>query len=162
PMRRVMANPIQPFNARGMCRVYSRRDVYRELSADMDVWRAHDGRLLIRFVACTCNDVDSASYEVIGFLGPRPGQQWTETKAERWVPRSVRDEYDKWITYPRWGALLYWKRVGPENRSFQVEPIPWFDARGMRRLYNRSEHFGTLALRMDVWQTRDGRVLARF
>lgn len=37
-----------------------------------------------------------------------------------------------------------------------------FDARGMRRVYGRTDHYGRSAFNMDIWLKRDGRLLMRF
>jgi len=47
----------------------------------------------------------------------------------------------------------------------RVRPLSAFSAsaaRGMRCLYGRGDHFGSWIAHMDVWQTKDGRILARF
>ena len=56
-----------------------------------------------------------------------------------------------------------------------LEPIPRFDARGMRRIYGRGDHFPpapspvegfgptrTPTFCMDIWQARSGRIFVRF
>lgn len=51
-------------------------------------------------------------------------------------------------------------RCGPRTEVNQTEP---FDARGMRLVYGREDHYGRgRTFHMDVWLTRRGRLLARF
>lgn len=57
--------------------------------------------------------------------------------------------------------VVYWEREAETNPSARFEVIAHFDARGKHRVYGRSDHFGKLALKMDVWQTKDGRLLVR-
>jgi hypothetical protein len=96
---------IDPFNARGMCRVYGRRDIYQDLAVEMDVWRTRDGRLFVRFSACY-KDGHQCSFEVTGFSGPKgPKGQPIAGGDERWVPKRVRDKYDDWIERP-WICLV--------------------------------------------------------
>jgi len=43
-----------------------------------------------------------------------------------------------------------------------VEEIEDFDAKGMRRVYGRGDHFGRHhSFNMDIWKTSDGRLLMR-
>ena len=45
----------------------------------------------------------------------------------------------------------------------KVNYIEHFDARGMRLVFGRGDHFGVgRTFNMDVWLTRSGRLLARF
>jgi len=55
-----------------------------------------------------------------------------------------------------------WATASRHDERWQAVDIEWFMARGMRRVYRRVEGFGHLHLTMDVWYTRDGRLLARF
>ncbi len=54
---------------------------------------------------------------------------------------------------------------GDDSREFKdvrLEYIPGFSARGMKRLYARADCFpSTGTFNMDVWRTREGRVLVR-
>ncbi|NLF15931.1 MAG: hypothetical protein GX595_01550 [Lentisphaerae bacterium] len=59
-------------------------------------------------------------------------------------------------------AVCVWETPSQHDDRWQVVGIDWFKARGMRRVYRRAEYFGHLCLNMDVWHTRDGRLLARF
>ena len=101
----ITVDSIDPFNARGMCRVYGRRDIYQDLAVEMDVWRTRDGRLFVRFSACY-KDGHQCSFEVTGFSGPKgPKGQLIAGGDERWVPKYVRNRYDDWIERP-WICLV--------------------------------------------------------
>lgn len=57
--------------------------------------------------------------------------------------------------------VAYWEHASPRARA-RVEEIDYFDARGMARVYSREDYFGRhFNLRMDIWRTRDGRLLMR-
>jgi hypothetical protein len=62
----------------------------------------------------------------------------------------------------------YWEATpGRRGRGIKVKPIDHFNARGMRRVYGRGDVFllngkQTYKRNMDVWLTREGRLLARF
>lgn len=43
-----------------------------------------------------------------------------------------------------------------------VEAIADFSARGMHRVYGRGDQFRNRTLNLDLWKTKDGRLLARF
>lgn len=62
----------------------------------------------------------------------------------------------------RASRVTTWGPVGPRGTSISLAFIDPFDARGMRPLHGRGDHFGRRALHMNVWRTRTGRVLARF
>ena len=56
-----------------------------------------------------------------------------------------------------------WEQDAHRGPGINVNFIDHFDARGMRRVYGRGDHFGKgHAFNMDVWLTRSGRLLARF
>jgi hypothetical protein len=56
-----------------------------------------------------------------------------------------------------------WEGNGPKGRGISLDYIEHFDARGMRLVYGRGDHFGRrCSFYMDVWLTRSGRLLARF
>jgi hypothetical protein len=58
-------------------------------------------------------------------------------------------------------AIASWESAVPRTRA-QVEDIDNFDARGMYRVYGRSDHFGQYhTFNMDIWKTSDGRLLMR-
>jgi len=58
-------------------------------------------------------------------------------------------------------ALTYWDSDPPDTDA-EVEMIDHFDARGMRRVYGRGDHFGrNHTFNMDIWMTRTGRLLMR-
>jgi len=59
-------------------------------------------------------------------------------------------------------TLCHWETPSRHDDRWHAVGIDWFKARGMRRVYRRAECFGRLHLTMDVWCTRDGRLLARF
>jgi hypothetical protein len=57
--------------------------------------------------------------------------------------------------------MVFWDSTAPATQA-QVEWIDYFDARGMRRVYGRGDHFGRNHIfNMDIWKTRDGRLLMR-
>ena len=58
-------------------------------------------------------------------------------------------------------AWALWDSEAPAIDA-QVEEIEHSDARGMQRVYGRDDHFGShCAFKMDIWRTREGRVLMR-
>lgn len=59
------------------------------------------------------------------------------------------------------GTLTSWESDAPDADAV-VSEIEHFDARGMRRVYGRGDHFGRYrSFNMDIWKTRDGRLLMR-
>ena len=59
------------------------------------------------------------------------------------------------------GNLTYWESDAPDTDAV-VSEIEHFDARGMRRVYGRGDHFGrNWSFNMDIWKTRDERLLMR-
>jgi hypothetical protein len=63
------------------------------------------------------------------------------------------------------GAMSTWyicEEPFPAQHA-KVNYIDHFDARGMRRVYGRGDHFsGGRTLNIDVWLTKRGRLVARF
>jgi hypothetical protein len=60
-------------------------------------------------------------------------------------------------------AIADWERPGLRGSRINVNQINHFNARGMRMVYGRGDHFGGgRAFHMDVWVTKEGRILARF
>lgn len=59
-------------------------------------------------------------------------------------------------------SLAYWDTEAPIGPSIRVEEIDHFDARGKRRVYGRGDQFARLALNMDIWRSRNGRLVVRF
>ena len=59
-------------------------------------------------------------------------------------------------------SLAYWDTEAPIGPSIRVEEIDHFDARGKRRVYGRGDIFDRLALNMDIWRSRNGRLFVRF
>jgi hypothetical protein len=60
-------------------------------------------------------------------------------------------------------TLTHWETSGSHNAGIRIEYIEHFDARGMRGVYGRGDHYGRgRAFHMDLWLTRTGRLLARF
>jgi len=50
------------------------------------------------------------------------------------------------------------------KKQIKLEYIPWFSARGLKRVYT-ADHWqfeGKRKYSMDIWSTRDGRLLMRF
>ena len=62
----------------------------------------------------------------------------------------------------RENRIAFWDHDGPDAESIQVVPIAHFDARGQRRVYGRGDHFGSVTLNMDVWQSTNGHLFVRF
>ena len=60
------------------------------------------------------------------------------------------------------GPGVGWETRPRTNRHVRWEFADDFNARGMQRVYGRADHFGSWIGNMDVWRTKDGRVLARF
>lgn len=58
--------------------------------------------------------------------------------------------------------IVYWEGKGPSGRSIWIEQIENFDARGKHLVFGRGDHFAALTLNMDIWQDRNGRLVARF
>jgi hypothetical protein len=60
-------------------------------------------------------------------------------------------------------GVVHWDDESPPGRGITLQDIEHFNARGMRRVYNRDDHFpGNPGFHMDVWKNRNGRLLARF
>ena len=58
-------------------------------------------------------------------------------------------------------GLTYWNSKAPDT-DVKVEEIDHFDARGMRLVYGRGDHFSRHTnFNMDIWMTRAGRLLMR-
>ncbi|MCX6996917.1 MAG: hypothetical protein NTV49_07490 [Kiritimatiellaeota bacterium] len=58
-------------------------------------------------------------------------------------------------------ALICWGSKSPAAVA-RTEEIEHFDARGMRRVYGRGDHFGhRCTFNMEIWKTHDGRLLMR-
>ena len=58
--------------------------------------------------------------------------------------------------------VCHWESEPPTGSSSRVEEIDHFDARGMRRVYGRGDHFVRLVFNLDVWRSRNGRLFVRF
>jgi hypothetical protein len=71
------------------------------------------------------------------------------------------------VTRPFWfegtniSIPLLWDSEAPDI-SVTLEDIGDFDARGMRRVYGRSDRFDRDTRNMDIWRTKGGRLLMRF
>jgi len=89
---------IEHFDARGMCGVYGRGDHFsRHRSFHMDIWKARDGRLLMRCWS-RCEDIDWRSFEIKGMnMTEIPTLDKETGFEESWVPKAVRKAYDQWI-----------------------------------------------------------------
>jgi hypothetical protein len=69
-------------------------------------------------------------------------------------------KYQRQPTFFEWGE---WNTPARHSSKIEVKYIDRFDARGMRHLYGRGDHYGRgRTFNMDVWLTQDGRMLARF
>ena len=56
-----------------------------------------------------------------------------------------------------------WNRDSSRGRQIRVKFIDEFDARGMKRVYGRCDRWGRGRIfNLDIWITREGRLLARF
>jgi hypothetical protein len=56
-----------------------------------------------------------------------------------------------------------WEELGLRGSHIKVNRIEHFNARGMRMVYGRGDHFGGgRTFHMDVWVTKDRCVMARF
>ena len=61
----------------------------------------------------------------------------------------------------QWTAI--WDTLSVTKPGIGVVYIDHFVARGMRSVYGRGDHFGNgRTFHMDVWLSRDGRLLSRF
>lgn len=94
--RRIHWKYIGHFDARGMRRVYGRGDHFGSWTANMDVWRTRDRRVLARFWSRS-HDVDTCSCEVFGLTVPDFDAEHVPADGERWIPRCLRDAYDNWV-----------------------------------------------------------------
>lgn len=57
---------------------------------------------------------------------------------------------------------VYWKRNIQRDGDVLIDFAESFDARGMKLVYGRADHFGNkAAFHMDVWRRKDGVLLAR-
>lgn len=95
---------IEPFDARGMTRVYGRGEgVERHLWFNIDIWKTRDGRLLMRFWSRS-KDVYWHSFEITGVdPGHIPEGNSVMGFPDSWIPRAVREEFDRWILDGREG-----------------------------------------------------------
>lgn len=97
--RRIRINIIDDFDARGMRCLYGRTDLFPEKCRfNMTIWKDRNGRILVRFWSRSI-DVEWRSFEVIGLV-PKliPSRQKGGSFDDGWIPQSLRDEYDQWIS----------------------------------------------------------------
>ncbi len=66
------------------------------------------------------------------------------------------------MTKPYKWDVVCWDEKGPNQPGISLEIIDAFDARGMRRIYGRGDHYGRRTFNMDIWQARGGGLFARF
>lgn len=59
-------------------------------------------------------------------------------------------------------SIVVWDQKAQKDKGITLEAVEGFSARGMTRLYGRGDHLGNRTLNLDLWRSRDGRVLARF
>lgn len=59
-------------------------------------------------------------------------------------------------------SIVAWDQRVQQDSEIRLESVEGFNARGMRRVYGRGDHFGRRTLNLDLWKARDGRLLARF
>ena len=102
PKGRTRIEMIEPFDARGMRRVYGREDhhFYRHrVKFEMNIWRDRKGILFARFSTRSPKvDVNELSFAIHGI---RPSSIPERTNGARlsdaWIPRELRDEYSNWM-----------------------------------------------------------------
>lgn len=58
--------------------------------------------------------------------------------------------------------IVHWDQTIQHAPQVKVAAIENFSARGMRRVYGRGDRFKNWTLSLDLWKTKDGRLLARF
>ena len=59
-------------------------------------------------------------------------------------------------------SIIYWYSSTPKTKNVSVEYVDYFNARGMRRVYGRGDHFSRFRIfNMDIWLTSTGRLLMR-
>ena len=98
PAMDAIVKEIEHFDARGMRRVYGRGDHFGHCrSFNMDIWKARDGRLLMRCWS-RCKDIDWRSFEIKGVIPVKipEGNKKTGLR-ESWVPKTARKAYNQWI-----------------------------------------------------------------
>jgi hypothetical protein len=58
---------------------------------------------------------------------------------------------------------MHWGNPLPKYKGIKIEMIDYFDARGMKRVYGRSDYYGRhRTFNMDIWATSSGRLFMRF
>ena len=89
---------IEPFDARGMSRVYGRGDRFgAKASFNMDIWLERKSRIFVRFWSRN-SEVDNLSFELSGIpIDTIPDRKSNSGFTESWIPKIVRDEYVDWI-----------------------------------------------------------------
>jgi hypothetical protein len=61
------------------------------------------------------------------------------------------------------GRLIAWDSKGPTGKAIRINMIDDFDARGLHRLYARTDTFPKMhSFNMTIWKDRKDRLLARF
>ena len=59
--------------------------------------------------------------------------------------------------------MIAWDTEIAPTTSILIDHITWFNARGMRYVYGRGDHFGgKCSFNMEIWLATSGRLLARF
>ncbi|NLX97525.1 MAG: hypothetical protein GXY83_15260 [Rhodopirellula sp.] len=92
-------NHIDHFDARGMRPVYGRSDQFvGKATFHMSLWLDRRGQLLARFWSRS-REVHDRSVAIIG-LAPEdvPKRDKNEPLSDAWIPESLRQEYDDWIS----------------------------------------------------------------
>ena len=85
------------FNARGMLCVYGRGDHFVRRTFNMAIWLKRDGRLLMRLWSRNL-DTDGRSFGILGVDRSNiPAPHPPAGLVDYWVPKAVREAYDKWI-----------------------------------------------------------------
>jgi hypothetical protein len=57
---------------------------------------------------------------------------------------------------------VHWEHSIQHDPQVKLDDIEHFSARDMHRVYGRADHIDKRTLNLDLWKTKDGRVLARF
>lgn len=92
---RVVVEQIEPFDARGMKRVYGREDgLPRTPCFHLDIFAAADGRVRMRCWAR--GDMEDRAYEVTGWKAAARARDERRMLDESEIPSAVRRAYERW------------------------------------------------------------------
>jgi hypothetical protein len=95
---RIQIEFTDPFDARGMRRVYGRGDCFgRGANFNMDIWRDQNGNLFTRFWSRSVR-VEDVSLAIRGiFADSLPQRVEGAGFSDAWLPRALRDKYEEWV-----------------------------------------------------------------